>query len=155
MKRNENIDPEEFKRLWENGTSSKEIARSLGILENTIWYYRQKYGLSPRKLGGKKTICRKVDVDLEEFKKLFNEGVSLPEICRCFGISRNKYYKIRKELDLPERKAGRKSDNPLTSTTSNTQVFLQDEESLYCDGNFLEELLRKSIKKEQNPEKEK
>lgn len=151
MKRKADINPEEFKRLWENGTSSKEIARNLGILENTIWYYRQKYDLPPRKPGGKKTICRKVDVDLEEFKKLFNEGVSLPEICRCLGISKNRYDNIRKQLGLPERKAGRKTVNTVTGRTNDTQVFVQDEESLYCDGNFLEKLLQKYVKKEQNP----
>ena len=155
MKRKAKIDPEEFKRLWENGTSSQEIVRNLGILENTIWYYRQKFGLPPRKPGGKKIICRKVDVDLEEFKKLFNEGVSLPEICRCFSISNGRYNKIRKQLSLPERKAGRKTVNIIKGRTNDEQAFVEDEESLYCDSNFLEQLIQKSIKKERDQEKEK
>jgi hypothetical protein len=69
------VDGEVFSRLWDDGVSTKEICRQLGISEATVRRTRDRIGLEKRPLGGVQKRARKDyphTVDSAYLKESFN-----------------------------------------------------------------------------------
>ncbi len=92
-----NVDYEEFKRLYAQGLSDREIGRALGFSRNISVRVRSELSLAPNHKPHKK-----VDVDdLEEFKRLHAKGMIDGEIAEALGFSLPTARKIRIKMGLP------------------------------------------------------
>lgn len=109
-----NVDIEEFKRLYADGMTDKEIANVLGFSINTARKIRFNLGLSPLVRGRKPTVT--VVIDDEELKSLCEKGLSDKEIGSFFGVSVYTIFNHRQRLGLSKWKKWEK-------TASNIEKF--------------------------------
>ena len=92
------VDPDEFKRLAQEGKSVSQIAKHFGVHNQTVRYWEKKLNLKLKR------IYPRQKVDPEKFKELYLKGLRIREIADYFGISKRVVYYWRAKLDLPLRR---------------------------------------------------
>jgi DNA-binding CsgD family transcriptional regulator/DNA-binding transcriptional regulator YiaG len=89
------VDIEEFKRLYAEGMTNKEIANALGCSRDTTRKIRCNLGLLPHTRGPKAVV-----IDNDELKKLYTKGLNDKEIGTVFGVSDKTIFNRRQSLGL-------------------------------------------------------
>jgi len=88
---------EQFKRLYEEGKTLKEIASMLGVSSNVLSYWREKLNLPARR--------RKSKVDLELFKEMYLSGEPIEKIAERLKISVPYVHFIAMRLGLKRKRS--------------------------------------------------
>jgi len=92
------IDQEEFATMYDNKVPTADIAKHFGISLSTVRMIRLRLNIP----------VRRGRFNEEEYRRLFNLGISYPEMGRRLGISKWAIMGIRKRLGLSARKRGLK-----------------------------------------------
>ncbi|WP_221335077.1 helix-turn-helix domain-containing protein [Streptomyces sp. EAS-AB2608] len=95
-------DVERLRQMWADGATVQEVAGELGVSRNTVDRWRQSLGLPPRREQRQNGFERLGP----EFRKLWMQGATYPEIRAALDISDVTISKWRKQLRLPGRTAG-------------------------------------------------
>ncbi len=97
----------EFKKLWEEGLKSDDIARKLGISEDQVLKYAIAAGVLPKKIF-KPIRNRKVTPQvLIYMRDMLLDGASLTEIADYFGLDRTTVRNHLRAIGLLPRRADR------------------------------------------------
>lgn len=94
-----NVDKEEFIAMYKNHTQEEvalHFGMHFGICLSSMHKLRKRYGMPM-----KRQIFR--TVDLNEFKRLYNEKVPMLKIAKKLNISKNYVYEIRNRIGLSYR----------------------------------------------------
>lgn len=94
------IKHEEFKRLWEQGATDKELASAFGVTPNTIGIYRRKRGYP---CNVEKRTVFEVRTDYENMQRLYAGGCWDREISETLGCSVSTVIHWRKINGLPSQ----------------------------------------------------
>jgi transposase len=94
------IDVEKFKQLYSQGLVYREIAKQLGVPEETVKYWRKKLNL-PKRFGKPRKV------DLERLKQLCEQMLPSKIIAKQLGISEVTVHKYRQKLNLPRSPRGK------------------------------------------------
>lgn len=123
--------------LYQRGYNDVQIASELGIAKETVGVWRKRNGLSTQNAIQASGIDRVIEEMEDAISELYFEGYS--------------DYKIGKILNIPVNTVNRwrvKNKLPVASITSQEKVTpLGEEDSLYCDTEFLERFFNKKLKK--------
>ena len=94
------IKHEEFKRLWEQGATDKELASAFGVTPNTIAIYRRKRGFP---CNVEKRTTFEVRTDYENMQRLYAGGCWDREISETLGCAVSTVIHWRKVNGLPSQ----------------------------------------------------
>jgi uncharacterized protein YjcR len=123
--------------LYLKGYSDVQIASELGISKNTVGIWRKRNGLPTQNAIQMSGIERIVEEKEDTIIKLYFEGYS--------------DYKIGHTLNIPVNAVNKwrfRNKLPVASITSQDKITpLGEEDSLYCDTEFLEKFFNKKLKK--------
>ena len=92
---------ERLRQLRKKGVSNRQIARELGVCQQTVCYWVNVLKLPLRKRGKRKFTD-------EEFLRLYESGLNDAEIARELGVSKKTVLTRRKELGLPPQRNSEK-----------------------------------------------
>lgn len=125
--------------LYLRGYNDVQIASELGIVKETVGIWRKRNGLPTQNAIQISEIERVIEEIEDVISELYFEGYS--------------DYKIGKILNISVHVVNRwrlKNKLPVASITSQDRVTpLGEEDSLYCDTDFLEKFFNKKLKKKE------
>lgn len=123
--------------LYQRGYNDVQIASELGLAKNTVGIWRKRNGLPTQneiQISGIDRVIEKIEYIIAE---LYFEGYS--------------DYKIGQILNIPVHTVNRwrvQNKLPVASITAQDKIApLGEDDSLYCDTEFLEKYLNKKLKK--------
>jgi uncharacterized protein YerC len=96
----------EAERLVKEGESFRNIHRITGITRDSIKRLASRIGVS------REDYTNKIDINEEEFIKMYNAGINYDDICKHFSISKFPLHRIRKSLldrGIIQRRKGKPS----------------------------------------------
>ena len=130
-----------FRELYDTGMSDKDIGAALGIPRHNIMCHRYYLGLSVNNV--------KIKYNYTKAKKLYDRGYRDTDICKILGIPPESFSSWRKNRNLPANNppkcvVARHDWKDLSKMINETD---KDKDSLFCDGDFLEQLLQKPIER--------
>lgn len=131
--------------LYQKGYNDHQIAQKVGLTQEGIFLWRKRNGLPPQNLRTSKVdgVIKEMG---ENITKLYSQGYSDLRISRELSIPAYAVEKWRERNKLPEVLIGSKEvDYAVTP--------LRDEESLYCDTEFLEKFLNKKLERKGAPKR--
>lgn len=95
------IDEEDFKKMYSDGSSLKDMANFFNVDMVTIRRMRNKLGLPKRLI--KKTPNSISDI--EKFKDDYLKGLNISDLASLYGVSPKTVTKTRNKLNLPKRRS--------------------------------------------------
>jgi uncharacterized protein YjcR len=125
--------------LYQRGYNDVQIASELGLAKNTVGIWRKRNGLPSHNAIQISVIDRVIEELKDTIADLYFKGYS--------------DYKIGKTLNIPVHTVNRwrvQNKLPVSSITSQDKIApLGEEDSLYCDTEFLEKFFNKKLKKKE------
>lgn len=104
LKKSIKVTKEDLERYYNEGMTLQEIGDIYGCDRKNIDYYFKKFGIVKRDrkeyMRKKEAEKRGTDIDLEEIKKMIDDGMLIDDICSHYNVGRSTIYKRTKEAGL-------------------------------------------------------
>lgn len=129
--------------LYQQGYNDLQIAKKVGLTQGGIFLWRKRNGLPPQNMRASK-VDKIVKEMSDSITELYSQGYSDLRISRELNIPTYAVERWRVREELPEALFDSKEVDYAVAP-------LRDEESLYCDTEFLENFLNKKLERKDIP----
>lgn len=88
-----------IKELYYNNYTIQQIANEMGLSTMYINYLLRKFNFRKERVY----IANREDIDYEELKNDYNNGMSISDIIKKYDIARSTFYRIKNKLNIENR----------------------------------------------------
>ena len=100
------IDKKQVKSLYHSGMNMRQVAEELGVSNSDICQFMIKHNINARPSGSRACGDKRVKLDKEQVKSMYESGMSQLKIGKALGVSNALICKIMKKHGIKARKTG-------------------------------------------------